>query len=190
MIKKEFYKFIPFTIAFALVLIHVLGVMFNPGYINESGEQVKYLVLNSVMFSGIGLSGVLLLILLRQPVWKYLCAIVMVAALTPALSFSSSEFFLGIMGINIELKVLGLLILHLVLNPDILPALTIPTGNTQESRESRKSEFEAAVTGFETRFRNNSVPELEHIKTNKDMVPAAREAARRLLENKSTDQSQ
>lgn len=112
MTQKELPKLIPFSIAFIFVLIYLVEILLNPVYNNEQGYQITYSFHNSILYAGFGLLLVLLLIILNKPAWKYLCAIVMILALTPLVSFYNSELFLVIFGIEIELKTLGLLILH------------------------------------------------------------------------------
>ncbi len=181
-IKKELPKFIPFLIASALVLIHIVGTLLTPGYTNDLGGEVTYLINDNVKYTGVGLLMILLLILFKKPIWKYLFAVLMILALSPIMSLYHHELSLGIMGLDVELKTLGLLILHFVLNPGIIPSINMPNKGKEKTEASRNAEYEAAVEGFVTRFRNKSAQELESMISDPSLVPEAIEAARRLLQ--------
>ncbi|GAB5526195.1 MAG: hypothetical protein Roseis2KO_40670 [Roseivirga sp.] len=170
--KKELPGLIPFLIASSLVLTHVVGVLLTP----------DHLVIDGVKYAGFGLLVALVLILLKKSIWKYFFAALMVLALTPLMSLYHHELSLSILGIYFELKTLGLLILHCVLNREIIPTFKLPVKIKEDKTEQRKAEFEAAVEGFVIRFRNKSHQELESMLGDTSLVPAATEAARRLLQ--------
>lgn len=185
MSKKEIPGLIPFSIASGLVLIHIVGTLLTPGYTNDLGGEVTYLINDDVKYTGIGLLMILLLILLKKSLWKYLFALLLILALSPIISLYHHELSVGIMGLNLELKTLGLLILHFVLNRDIVPSVGMSVKAKEKTAVSREADFEAAVDGFVSRFRNKSAEELESMTSDTSFVLEATEAARRLLQKQS-----
>ncbi len=184
MTKKELPKLIPFGIASILVLTHVIQTLLKRGYVNAEGNEVTYVVSDSVMYCGFGLLIVLTLILLNKPVWKYIFAILAILAFTPWISFYNQTFSFGIGIISFEVTALSLLIFHLVLNPEVFQSFKGFIKPKPESEESKQSKFESAVNGFETRFSKKSTDELRNIVEQNSLVPEAIEAAKRLLERR------
>lgn len=184
MTKKELPKLIPFGIASILVLTHVIQTLLTPGYLNEEGNEVTYVVVDSVQYGGLGLAIVLTLILLNKPVWKHVFTILTVLAFTPWINFYHQTFSFGIGIIQFEVTALGILIFHLVLNPEVFESFRSIIKPRKEAEESRATKFEASVKGFESRFQKKSTQELENIITENSLLPEAIEAAKRLLERK------
>jgi len=182
MTKKELPKLIPFGIASILVLTHAIQTLLTPGYVNEEGNEVTYVMADSVMYAGFGLAIVLTLILVNKQVWKHVFAVLTILAFTPLISFYTQTYSFGIGIISIEVTALVILVLHFALNPDVFSAFKSLIKPKEETEESRTNNFESAVQGFETRFRNKSTQELETIVTENSLVPEAVEAAKRILE--------
>ena len=184
MMKKEIFKLIPFGIGSVLVLTHVIQTLLTPGYVNEEGVPVTYSVIDSVLYAGFGLGIVLTLILVNKPVWKYVFAILTILAFTPWISFYSYTFSFGIGLFSFDAIGLGLLIFHLILNPEVFESFKKILRPDPESEESKQSKFESSVTGFETRFNKKSTNELRSIVEENSLVPEAVEAAKRLLKRR------
>ena len=184
MMKKELYKLIPFGIASILVLTHVIQTLLKPGYVNTDGNKVTYVVTDSVKYSGFGLLIILTLILLNKPVWKYVFGFLTILALTPWISFYNQTFSFGIGIIQFEVTALGILIFHLILNPEVFESFKSVIKPKPEPEESKQAKFENSVNGFETRFSKKSTDELKNIVEQNSLVPEALEAAKRLLEQR------
>ncbi|WP_420578050.1 hypothetical protein [Ekhidna sp.] len=184
MTKKELPKLIPFGIASILVLTHAFQTLLTPGYVNEEGNEVTYVMADSVLYAGFGLAIVLTLILVNKPAWKYAFAILTVSTFTPWISFYNRTFSFGIGFISFELTALTLLILHLILNPEVFATFRTSFGIEPETEESKERKYELSVKGFERRFDNKSTEELTNIVEQNSLVPEAVEAAKRILERR------
>lgn len=182
--KKNIYGLIPFGIASILVLTHLMQTLLKLGYVNADGNEVTYVVTDSVMFGGVGLLVVLTLILLNRRVWKYVFAILVILAFTPWFSFYNHTFSFGIGMFSLEVTALSLLIFHLIVNQDIFQSFKSFIKPQLGSDESKKLKFESSVIGFERRFSKKSTDELRNIVEQSSLVPGAIEAARRLLERR------
>lgn len=180
--KKPLLQLLPFGIATLLVLFEIIETVLTPGYVNEDGIPVTYSILDDVLYAGLGLIPVLILILLKKPIWKYLFALLALAAQTPWIQFYSFTFSIGIGFISFELTALGLLSLHLILNPEVYRSFMELVSVEPESETSKKEKFESSVNGFLSKFSEKSIEELETIVEENSRVPAAVEAARRLLQ--------
>ena len=156
----------------------------KPGYINDDGNPVTYVLLDSVLYAGIGLLIVLVLILVKKTIWKYLFAILTIVALTPLISFYSYTFSFGVGVIEVEATALVILILHLTFNNEVFDAFKALIKSEEKSEESELARVESIVNGFETRFNKKNTPELESIVKQNALVPEAIEAAKRLLEKR------
>jgi len=183
--KKNISQLIPFGIAIIFVLIHVIQVLTTSSYLNENGEIVSYSVVDSVQYASIGLVVTLILVILKKNIWKYVFLVLILLSFTGLVQFYNRTFSIGIGPLIIEMTALGLLIFHLVLNPDITPKIKLnlepSEKNLQKKKELKKEQFENSVNRFEGKFKSKQKKELERIVNEKTLIPEAVEAARRLL---------
>ncbi|PCJ63617.1 MAG: hypothetical protein COA58_15890 [Bacteroidetes bacterium] len=160
----------------------MIQTLLASSHLNKEGNEVVYVLVDTVLYAGFGLAIVLTLILVNKPVWKQVFAILTILAFTPLISFYTHTLSFGIGIISIELTALAILILHFTLNPDVFSAFKSFIETNEETEESQSNKFEVSVRHFESRFQNKSTPELENIATDNSLVPAAVEAAKRILE--------
>lgn len=180
---KKFIKLIPFGIALCLVLISILKIKLIPNLVIDKGETIetiRYVLNDSILFAAFGLLIIIFFIIRRKNYWKHLFGILLIAALTPLIQFYSQTFSLRIGIISIEFTALGLLILHLLLNKEVvIDALAFFKKNEVEIEENREKKVKRFVEKFASKKKN----ELEKIIEENFLVPEAIEAAKRLLEN-------
>lgn len=185
--KKNLIKLIPFSVAVILVLTHVIQVLTQSSYLNEDGATVSYLVVDSVLYASIGLAITLILIILKQAYWKYVFLGLIILSFTSIIQFSNQSFSIGIGSLSIEMTALGLLIFHIMMNPDLFPAIKLKGEPSEESIKKKgklkTEQFENSVKLFEGKFKAKQKQELELIVNESTLVPEAVEAARRLLNN-------
>jgi len=182
--NTDLKKLIPFGIASSLVLAHiVLMKLFTPD-VTEYGENAKYLISDEVQYGGFGLAIVLTLVLVKKEIWKYVFALVALLASISVISFFHQRFHLRIGMVQWEIVSLFILIGHLSLNPEVFAPLKYLFKSVPESEEAQRARFEAAVEQIEARFANKPTEELQMIVEQNVLVPAAVEAARRLLERR------
>ena len=156
----------------------------KPKFTNAEGNEVTYVISDSVQLAGFGLLIVLTLILVNKPVWKYVFAILLIFSFTPFVNFYHQTFSFGIGIIQFELTALSILILHLILNPEVFNSFKAILKSKPESEASKKVKFESSVNGFKQRFDKKSTSELMKIVEQNKLVPEAIEAARQLLKDR------
>ena len=183
--KKNLAKYIPFGIAGLLTLQYLIKVFFSSDIVSANGDVSSVSVLDSVIFATVGLVITLILIIIKNEFWKYSFLTLTILSLTPWVRFFDYSFSFGIKPISIELIALGLLIGHLVLNPEmlaILSKMTKPTEeNIKEIEDKKANHFENRVKDFEQKFRKKTKKELEQIVAENELIPEAVEAAKRIL---------
>lgn len=183
--KKRLSQLIAFGIASILVLADVIQVLTTSAYLNENGEIVSYSVIDTVIYASIGLAITLLLIVLKKNFWRYVFLVLVIISFTDLIQFYSRTFSIGFGPIIIDLSALGLLLLHLAVNPDILAKAKQFIESSEESlaekKELKKKTFEREVKRFEMKFQSKHKSELEKIIIENAYVPEAIEAAKRLL---------
>ncbi len=161
--------------------IHIIQTLLKPGYTNADGHHVVYVVSNSIKYGAFGLSIVLTLILVNKSVWKHVFAILVLFAFTPVVSFYGKTFSVGIGYFQIEFTALSLLILHFILNPELIRTFKAFLRPQELSDEAKNEKFEVAVISFQGKFEKKTLAELENIVSENVLIPEAIEAAKRLL---------
>ena len=191
MLKKN-RQYIPFVIASFLVILHYGEVMISNQYVDPSASTIRYLsILQPVKLAAIGLTITLILILLKQFYWKLVFLILIMVSFTPLMGFSSHTYGIRFDEILIELIPLGLLTSHILLNPDLVKFMLrydVESALEEdiELLESKpKPTNESLVKRFERKFSSKTKVELQDIVNENRLVPAAVEAAKRLLKNKT-----
>ena len=183
--KKKLTQLIPFGVAVILVLIHVIQVLTTASYLNENGETVSYSVVDTIQYASIGLAITLILIVLKKDFWKYVFLILILLSFTGLIQFYNQTFSIGIGPLSLEMTALGLLILHLAMNPDIITKIKLKLEPSEESlkknEELKKEQFENSVNRFEGKFKSKQKSELERIVNENSLIPEAVEAASRIL---------
>lgn len=170
--------------ALILVLLHIVQTLIRSGHVDADGNEVPYVVSDSVQSAGLGLVLILALIIVNKSTWKYAFAILLVFALTPWISFYHHTFSLGIGFIHIEVTALGILILHLIVNPDIFMSFKSLLKPKPKSEEEKQAQFEASMNGFERRLNKKSTTEIKKIIEQNSLIPEAIEAVKRLIERR------
>ena len=181
MSKKQFFKFIPFKIATLLVLISIIEVLVIPNFINEIGQEFSFEIIDSVIYALFGLIVVLFFIIQRSRYWSYAFGILLVIGFTPLIKFYNQSFLLGIGFLKIDLITLSILIFHLKMNKEVLDYILNFLKPSEEAIEKSK---ERQIKNFEERFSKKNISELEKIINSKLFLPEAKEAAKRLLNEK------
>lgn len=183
--KKKITQLIPFGLAIILVLTDVIRVLTTARFLDENGEVYYYSILDSVLYASIGLGITLIFILLKKNFWKYVFLGLILLSFTEFIQFYSTTFTIGIGSLSFELTSLGLLILHLAMNSDIISSIKLKLGTSEESikekEELKAEQFEASVNRFIGKFDSKQKTELERIVNENSLIPEAIEAARRLL---------
>ena len=175
-----------FGIASLLTLVSIISVLTKNTSINENGEVQRYQVINPVIYAAVGLIIVLVLLVVKIKLWKYLFAILVLLALFGVLQFHYYVIHFGIEGlISIELTAIILLGLHLYFNPEILYKRNFSPEEIEKQNQKKQENDEKSISSFMLRFDSKSEYELKQIVQEEKYVPDAIEAAKRLLENKS-----
>lgn len=186
--KNKVFKLIPFGIACFLVLKHVLEILTQKTIIGENGEVTTYRILDSVLYALVGLLITLALVILKRKVWKWLFLGLVILTFTPFVHFYNVRFYFNFFGLDIDLAALGLLILHLSLNSEMIPTIKWALGSEQKSvekdNEVRTQQIEQRIHEFEKRFETKTAKELQQIADDKDSLHEAKEAAKRVLSRK------
>ncbi len=138
-----------------------------------------------VLLGGIGVLAATVLAFVRWPYSLTIQILVLLLAICGLIHYSPLRFFLGFhdaLGINI-FPACTLLILVWT-NPDSFKKLFqqffLPSKRTTQSLRENK------ISGFKKRFRNHSIEDLTSTATNEQLTAEAREAAKRLLLEKTT----
>jgi len=191
--KKNLSQFIPFGVAVLLVLIHVIQVFTTASYVNRNGETVSYSVMGTIQYASIGLAITLIFIILQNNIWKYVFLGVILLSFTGLIQFYNYTFSIGIGPLSFEMTAFGLLLFHLIMNPDIVTTIKLklePSQGSLEKKEKlKKEQFENRVNRFESKFKSKEKSELESIVNDNSLIPEAVEAARRLLEKNTSKKS-
>ena len=187
LMKKKILSLIPFAIAAIFVLTHLIQTWTIPSTITLDGEITSYSIIDSVFYASIGLVVTFVLILFKQEYWKFIFLGLILLSFTSVIQFYNYTFTVSCGSLNIELTALGLLILHLVLNPDIIPSIKTklkPSEETLKKRDELKvAHTESMIKKFVQKFESKSQEELEGIVSKNELIPEALEAAKRLLNN-------
>ncbi|MGD1845712.1 MAG: hypothetical protein ACFB10_10005, partial [Salibacteraceae bacterium] len=166
-------QFVSFGIAVLLLLIEVVkSVVFGQGFLSWPASLIA------------GFGGqliVAMLLLLRQPSWRYALLVVLVISLTPWVDLSLFQLTFRLNQISIDLLALLLLILHWVFNPSMKKAFGIVPGDKTKANDSEDREA-AQVKYYQSKYKSKSVRELRQIVASRDYTAAAKTAARQLLE--------
>lgn len=168
-------RFIPFLVAFAMVLKVVIEVM-SSNFL-ETNENISYQVVQSVQYGGIALCLVGLSIFLKRDIWAYLFFGVIVASFFPILSFTNLEVSFQLGSFKIDLIAVPLLIFHVFLN---IHLVRFPNLSKVEEEDSTKER----VDYFMKRFESKTDDELLRM-DEKGMVPEAIEALKNMIEKRS-----
>lgn len=184
--RKVYIKLIPFIICVALVVASMIHVWVQPPFQNADGVTVHYSLPMTVIYAAFGLLIVLIFILQRKSYWVHALAILLVIALTPLIQFQSYTIFIGFAFIRFELVSAGILILHLVINKEVLNAIfrkNLDEETLLERERVKAEEFEKMITIYVNKFSSKERVELESIVNENSLRPEAVEAARRLLDS-------
>lgn len=183
--KKNLIQLLPFFIATALVVLHIIEVQIISYNSGQNGEATPYSIIDAVFYAAIGLSITLIFILFKQTYWKYLFLGLVLLSFTPLIQFYNWTFSISIGFVSIEMTAFGLLILHLGLNSEmihnIISKLEPSEETVRKQQELKAEQIENKIKRFELKFKSKKKSELESIVNEKSFVPEAIEAAKRLL---------
>ncbi len=184
--KKNLISLLPFAIAILLVVIHIIQVYSSPAYIDENGASVSYSMTDTVLYMFIGLIITFIFIVLKQPYWKYVFLGLTLIGLTSVFQFYNHTLFIGIGPLRIELTALSLLIVHLIVNPDIVTTIKLKFKPSEQSLQNsvrvNEEKYESRVRRFEKKFESKSLVELKQLINDHQLIPEAIEAAKRLVD--------
>ena len=174
--KSSMIPLVPYSLALLLDLISIIMVLLMTDSIISNGLISSFG--DDFLFGTLGLAVVSVLVLRKKYYWKHAFGLLLVLALTPWVSFFNISFGFGIGFLKFDLIPLGLLIFHVSVNREVKDDLLAFVPSAEINREE-KSEKE--IQDFQEKFAGRSDDELKAISTDSKRVPEAREAARRLL---------
>lgn len=94
-------------------------------------------------------------------------------------------FYIGKIGLSVELISLAIGLLHYFTNKKELSAFITSLLNQKLSEKEKQDVTRVKIDGFKRRFIRKDTSDLEEIVNNDELVPEAREAARELINERS-----
>lgn len=186
---KKIIKIIPFAIAYILVIAHIIQWSIS---VSTTGDNIIVSpgMLNTVLPTAIILTIILVLIILKKVEWKFVFLALILLSYTPVVQFYHWNFSFGIGFFQINLISTALLVLHLKANEVIMETIyaKLKPGKKQTQKRETKwqNEKELRIQGFERRFQKKEIDELEKVLNNPVFSDESKEAAKRLLEKKTS----
>ncbi|MFK7787639.1 MAG: hypothetical protein AB8B56_21130 [Crocinitomicaceae bacterium] len=172
--QNKLSRYIAFFIACVLIVKEWIDVLATNSV--RADDHLTRVLIDPVQIGSIAMVIVALSIFLKRNIWAYLFFIVLIASFFPAVSFSNYYLWFSMGSITIDLIVLPLLILHILLNIDLIKFPELSKKQVEESNDSR-------VDFFMKKFESKSDEELARMDEN-DLLPEAKEARKRLLEQR------
>jgi hypothetical protein len=141
------------------------------------GNELTYLVPDSIVYAGFGLILVFVFIILKSEYWKSAFAIVLLAATFNLIQFSPrTSTFMGV-----ETTYVLLLFFHLGLNSEIFNPVKKILKKVLVLKEGANELNESLINKFEKKYADKTIEELSHISESKQYSLEAIEAALRVL---------
>jgi len=172
--QNKITRFIAFFIACALILKEWIDMLVTNSV--RADDHLTRVLIDPVQIGSIAMVIVALSIFLKRNIWAYLFFIVLIASFFPAVSLSNYYLWFSMGSVKIDLIVLPLLILHILLNIDLIKFPELSKKQAEESNEGR-------IDFFLKKFESKSDEELMRMDES-DLLPEANEARRRLLEKR------
>ena len=147
----------------------------------------KRVLSDQVIYSGYILAFVAALaILVKGVFWKILLLLFLCCSLVGIVAFTEHIFMLGIGGLKIRIFPLSLLLLHLILNQDMLPFLSRSPGFDEEIVLQTQDDTPTPekIAFFEKKFETKSTEDLVAIIELNELVPEAILASKNILEKR------
>ena len=94
-------------------------------------------------------------------------------------------FYIGKIGLSVELISLAIGLIHYFTNKKELSAFLTSLLNQKLSEKEKQDVTRVKIDGFKRRFTRKNISDLEEIANNDELVPEAREAARELINERS-----
>ena len=167
-------KNIPLIIATGLSFLTLLGTFISN--ISDTGEYT-YLYGTDIIIGSIALLLIWTSKLINKKLWIYLLLLAFSASFSNWVDFSNIKLSFSIGSLEINLIALTLTISHFILNSDTFQV-------KEKTQEDIANEFEKKVEYFMNKFSSKSLQELQ-IRENNDLIPEAKEAIKRLINEKS-----
>lgn len=167
-------KNIPLIIASGLSLLTLSGT-FISNIFDSSGYT--YLYETDIIIGAIALVLLWTSKLINKKIWIYLLLLTLIASFSNWVDFSNIKLSFSIGSLEINLIALTLTISHFVLNSDTFQI-------KEKTQEDITNEFETKVDYYINKFSSKSLDELK-TRENNDLIPEAKEAIKRLINEKS-----